>query len=119
MINRISRTRDITSTDRNNKITTEIYYDKGGMSAFTTDIKKRGYYFSIIPEEYRDNGLKTYTGFSGVKTCILEVARKSKSAYEKAKAMFDNYENEYLQNFCEQKGYTLVDINNYVERERD
>lgn len=119
MINRISRTRDITSSDRNNKITTEIYYDKGGMSAFTTDIKKRGYYFSIMPEKHSENGLKTYTGFSGVKTCILEVKRQSKSAYEKAKAMLDKCENEYLQNFCNQKDYTLVDINNYVEKERN
>jgi hypothetical protein len=119
MINRISRTRDITSSDRNNKITTEIYYSKGGINNFTSKDEKRGYYFSIIPEAYMDNGLKTYTGFSGAKTCILEVTRKSKSAYEKAKAMLDKYENEYLQTFCEQKGYTLVDINNYIEKERD
>ena len=118
-MNRISRTRDITSNDRNNKITTEIYYSKGGMNYFTSNNEKRGYYFSIIPEKHLENGLKTYTGFSGVKTCILEVTRKSKSAYEKAKAMFDKCENEYLQNFCNQKGYTLVDINNYVEKERN
>lgn len=118
MINRISRTRDITSSDRNNKITTEIYYSKGGMNYFTNNNEKRGYYFGIMPEEYKD-GWKTCTAFSGVKTCILEVNRQSKSAYEKAKAMFDNYENKYLKTFCEQKGYTLVDINNYVERERD
>lgn len=119
MINRISRTRDITSSDRNNKITTEIYYSKGGMNYFTSKVEKRGYYFSIIPEEHSESGIKTYTGFSGVKTCILEVNRQSKSAYEKAKAMFDNYENKYLKTFCEQKGYTLVDINNYIEKERD
>ena len=117
-MNRISRTRDIISTDRNNKITTEIYYSKGGMNYFTSNNEKRGYYFGIMPEEYKD-GWKTCTAFSGIKICILEVARKSKSAYEKAKAMFDKCENEYLQNFCNQKGYTLVNINNYVEKERD
>ena len=119
MINRISRTRDITSSDRNNKITTEIYYSKGGMNYFTSNNEKRGYYFGIMPEEYSESGIKTYAGFSGVKTCILEVKRQSKSAYEKAKAMFDKYENEYLQAFCNKKGYTLVNINDYVERERD
>lgn len=119
MPNRILRTRDITSKDRNNKITTEIYYNKGGLNYFTSNNEKRGYYFSIMPEEHTNDGFKTYTGFSGVKTCILEVTRKSKSAYEKAKAMLDTYENEYLQNFCDEKGYTFVDINDYVERERD
>ena len=118
MPNRISRIRDITSNDKNNKIVTEIYYSKGGMNYFTDRDEKRGYYFSITPEE-RSNEFRTYTGFSGVKTCILEVARKSKSAYDKAKAMLDKYENEYLQAFCDKKGYTLVDVNNYVEREMD
>ena len=119
MPNRISRIRDITSNDKNNKITTEIYYHKGGMNYFTSNVEKRGYYFSIMPEEHSESGIKTYTGFSGVKTCILEVAKKSKSAYEKAKAMLDNYENKYLKNFCNEKDYTLVDVNNYVEREMD
>lgn len=118
MPNRISRIRDITSNDKNNKITTEIYYDIGGMNYFTSEVEKRGYYFSITPEE-RSSGFRTYTGFSGAKTCILEVRRKSKSAYEKAKAMLDNYKNKYLQAFCDKKGYTLVDINDYVEREMD
>lgn len=118
MPNRISRIRDIISNDKNNKITTEIYYDIGGMNYFTSEVEKRGYYFSITPEE-RSDGFRTYTSFSGVKTCILEVARKSKSAYDKAKAMLDKYENEYLQAFCDKKGYTLVDVNNYVEREMD
>ena len=118
MPNRISRIRDITSNDKNNKITTEIYYSKGGMNYFTDRDEKRGYYFSITPEKHND-GFRTYTSFSGVKTCILEVARKSKSAYDKAKAMLDKYENEYLQAFCDKKGYTLVDVNNYVEREMD
>lgn len=119
MPNRISRIRDITSNDKNNKITTEIYYYMGGMNYFTSNVEKRGYYFSIVPEEHSENGIRSYTGFSGAKTCILEVARKSKSAYEKAKAMLDNYENKYLKTFCDQKGYTLVDINDYVENERD
>ena len=118
MPNRISRIRDIISKDKNNKIVTEIYYSKGGENCFTSKVEKRGYYFSIIPEE-RSDGFRTYTGFSGVKTCILEVARKSKSTYDKAKAMLDKYENEYLQAFCDKKGYTLVDVNNYVEREMD
>lgn len=118
MPNRISRIRDITSNDKNNKIVTEIYYSKGGMNYFTDRDEKRGYYFSITPEE-RNDGFRTYTGFSGVKTCILEVARKSKSAYDKAKAMLDKYENEYLQAFCDKKGYKLVDVNNYIENERD
>ena len=118
MPNRISRIRDIISNDNNNKIITEIYQDIGGMNYFTSKVKKRGYYFSITPEE-RSGEFRTYTGFSGAKTCILEVARKSKSAYDKAKAMLDKYENEYLQAFCDKKGYTLVDVNNYVEREMD
>lgn len=118
MPNRISRIRDITSNDTNNKIVTEIYYNKGGMNYFTDRDEKRGYYFSITPEK-RSDGFRTYTGFSGAKTCILEVARKSKSAYDKAKAMLDKYENEYLQAFCDKKGYTLVDVNNYIEEERD
>ena len=118
MPNRISRTRDIISNDKNNKIVTEIYYNKGGENYFTSKVERRGYYFSIVPEKHSD-GFRTYTGFSGVKTCILEVARKSKSAYEKAKAMLDNYENKYLKNFCNEKGYKLVDVNNYIEEERD
>lgn len=118
MPNRISRIRDIISNDKSNKITTEIYYDIGGENYFTSKIEKRGYYFSITPEEH-SGGFRAYTDFSGAKTCILEVKRQSKSAYEKAKAMLDKYENKYLQDFCNKNGYTLVDINNYVEKERN
>lgn len=84
-MNRISRTRDIISTDRNNKITTEIYYSKGGMNYFTSNNEKRGYYFGIMPEEYKD-GWKTCTTFSGVKNMYTGSKQTIKVSIWKSKS---------------------------------
>lgn len=117
MINEIKRTYKASSqTNKVNEITTSIYYNKGGANYFTGRTEERGYYFSITPEE-NDGYMVLYQGFSGIKTCILPVNRQSKKSYDIAKNMMDKYIELYLNDFCKENGYDIIEKENYKERE--
>lgn len=119
MINQIERTYAAKhETSSVNEIKVSVYYKKGGMNYFTSRPEKRGYYFSITPQT-RNGHFVTYTGFSGAKTCVLPVARQSKKSFETAKSKFNDYIDSYLKDFCNQNGYTIIDENNYTERESE
>lgn len=67
----------------------EVYYQLGGWNFFSGNKETRGYYLSITPvniERYEDNSIKTVTAtaFSGVKTLLKEVTRRSKKAGKEA-----------------------------------
>ena len=119
MTNQIERTYAAKHETRSvNEIKVSVYYKKGGMNYFTSRPEERGYYFSITPQT-RDRGFVSYTGFSGVKTCVLPVTRQSKKSFETAKSKFNDYINDYLKDFCDQNGYTIIDENNYTEKESE
>lgn len=65
-----------------------LYYSLGGYSYMTCETEARGYYLSVSPVEIKeiDNGIvsETYQAYTGVKTLLLEVKRKSKKAERQA-----------------------------------
>ena len=84
---------------RVNNIKCELYYSLGGMNYFTYEREARGYYLSVSPVE-RSGNMESYTAFSGNKVCLLEVARRSKSAEEKAKALINKYLKSLVEHVC-------------------
>lgn len=118
MINEIKRTYKASHETKNaNVIIASIYYSKGGANCYNYKNEERGYYFSIIPEEQR-GCMRIYKGFSGVKTCILPVSRQSKKSFEVAKSMLDKYIDLYLDDYCNDNGFTINKIN-YTEKESE
>lgn len=101
-----------------NEIKVSVYYNKGGINYFTSRNEQRGYYFSITPQT-RERNFVTYAGFSGAKTCVLPVTRQSKKSFETAKSKFNDYIDSYLKDFCDENGYTIIDENNYIEKESE
>lgn len=67
----------------NNKGTTdlrvEVTYDLGGYSMVDYTKKARGYYLVVTPVT-RERGMESFTAFTGLRRCVKEVKRKSKSA---------------------------------------
>lgn len=90
-----------------NVIEASIYYSLGGFNYFTYEDEPRGYYFSLVPCE-KGGGWRSYTAFSGVKTCVLECGRQSKKREQEAAAMFDSLIEKHLERFCEKRGLELV-----------
>lgn len=116
MINTYTRSYQATG-DEVNVLECKIYYNKGGVNWGTGRNEPRGYYFSIQP--YLINGMwKSFKGFSGSKTCILECQRQSKKRYLEAKSMMDNCIEKYMNNFCTSANIT-VDMSEYEETETE
>lgn len=68
----------------------EVYYSLGGMNYFTYKSEPRGYYLSVMPIERIDRGsyfVETQAAFSGYKTILKEVKRKSKKAETEAEQL--------------------------------
>jgi hypothetical protein len=86
--NIITRYYKVTNHHKITHLKMELYYSKGGMNYFTSKVESRGYYMSISPVE-RKNGMESYTGFSGLKRCILETQRKSKKKEDEAVDYFN------------------------------
>ena len=57
----------------------ELTYDLGGYNMFDYTPKARGYYLVVTPVT-RQSGFESFTAFTGLRKCIKEVKRKSKSA---------------------------------------
>lgn len=77
---------------KNTHLEVEIYYSLGGMNYFTGREEKRGYYLSVSPIA-KSNGCISYIGFSGIKSLIKEVGRKSVKAEKEAENIVKNTEN--------------------------
>lgn len=99
----------VTDDSRWNQVTVEITYSLGGMNYFTGKNEKRGYYFSITPEKV-ERGFRSYTSFTGTKTCLVEVKRKSKKAEAEADSMFDEAFNRYVNLWCDKYNVTLGEV---------
>lgn len=94
-----------------NAIRVEVYYNLGGINYFTYKTEKRGYYLSVSPVNVsvRDGvKMESCVAFSGIKTLVQEVSRKSKKqeaiAESKAECMVD----ELISMVCEQNNLQLV-----------
>lgn len=62
--------------DLGDVIEVEVYYKLGGMNYFSGGVNKRGIYLSISPVNI-SGGMKSFTAFTGIATCIEELNRKS------------------------------------------
>lgn len=85
----------------------EVYYNLGGYNCFTHKTDARGYYLSVSPvTRYDRDGVQfeSYTAFSGVKMCLLEVSRKSKKAEENAHKLAEQNENDLIAYICGRHG---------------
>ena len=61
----------------------EVRYLKGGLNYFTYKEEPRGIYVIVTPVEVQDRGgyeMERFTAFSGVKTCVKKLKRKSEKA---------------------------------------
>ena len=70
----------------------ELYYSLGGMNYFNYKNEPRGYYLSVCPvEKWVSDGcaMESFSAFSGIKKCLVEVKRKSKSKEALAVDMID------------------------------
>ena len=63
------------ATDKPNTfLKVRVYYDKGGMNYFTSQVKRRGYYVMVTPIE-KEGDFEVTRAFSGYCECVLEVPR--------------------------------------------
>ncbi|MDN3661128.1 hypothetical protein [Vibrio agarivorans] len=72
---------------KQNVIEIEIHYNLGGYNNWNGNDEARGFYLSVKPEmiETREGSpyqSRSYTGFSGIKTCIKELKRFSTKQLE-------------------------------------
>lgn len=88
----------------------EVVYCRGGMNMFTYKDEPRGIYLSLSPVELKDRGSymsEIYTAFTGGKTLIKEMARKSDKAVEKAWDKLNDC-SEKIINLFEQGKYSEI-----------
>lgn len=83
-----------------------VHYSLGGMNYFSCRSEKRGYYLSIQPVEISEH-FESFTGFSGIKHLVLEVARQGKKNEAMAISTANNIVKSILQSFCEREGIVL------------
>lgn len=98
------KTEYIPTNRENHFIKCELYYSLGGMNYFTYKNEPRGYYVSIVPVERTSRGgvtCESYTVFSGVKQCVVTVARKSKKAEQEALSRYESAKSEMLERFAD------------------
>ena len=90
----------------------EVYYNKGGENVWNGRRERRGYYISVSPVK-RERGCESYTAWTGLKQCVLEVKRSSSKKANEAEEYFKNHVEEFIQTHF--NGFD-VDMENYIER---
>lgn len=89
-----------------NYLRIDFDYSKGGYNYFTYKSEPRGYYIHVSPVCKGDH-TETYTAFSGVKACLLEVTRKSNKAEAEALALFEQNKEKYIDYILKKNGLML------------
>ena len=77
----------------------ELYYSMGGWNYFVGKQEPRGYYLSVTPVKKWKSETATYeqfAAFTGCKTLIKEVARKSKKAEREAVVLAESKEQKLV-----------------------
>lgn len=94
-----------------NNLRIDFDYDLGGMNYFTGRVERRGYYISIMPvyRTVREGGWtsESYTAFTGIKTCLKEVTRKSNKAEAEAATIFEAEKQKYIDYMLERYNLTV------------
>jgi hypothetical protein len=81
--------------NRSSHLEVNVYYYKGGISAYTGQMLPRGYYLSVRPV-ILGNGTVSFDLFSGCKRLLLEVSRYTDKQFTRAVEMAKSYENEMI-----------------------
>ena len=100
----------VSGSERTNYLRVDFDYSKGGYNYFTYKNEPRGYYIHVSPvnRENRDGyTMESYTAFSGIKDCILEVTRASKKAENQAAEIFEQVKDRYINYILDKYGLTL------------
>jgi len=99
-------------------ICTNLSYNLGGYSGFSMEKKSRGYYLSVTPMEI-ENGMVSFSAFSGYRQIIHEVARKSYKGYEKALEVLLNEKEQLIRNMITavglQEGLVMANIEEVIK----
>jgi hypothetical protein len=97
-------------------IVVRLYYDKGGMNYFAGASEPRGYYLGVAPETIAD-GMRSFAMFSGTKTLVLGVERKSpKSAAKALELMSTGTDKKKMIDFVCAKSKLVIDLVTEVDR---
>lgn len=87
-----------------------IRYEEGGMSYFSGQSNRRGYYFSVTPEEIErcadGTTLRKFRMFSGIKRLLLEVKRFNERTFE-GLTVCDEMRMNLIEHVCQKENYTL------------
>lgn len=90
----------------------EVYYNKGGHNVFNGKQEKRGYYISVSPVK-RERGCESYTAWTGLKQCVIEVKRASSKKANEA----DEYFETHIEDFIKAHFSSFdMEMENYIER---
>lgn len=89
-----------------NYLRVDFNYSKGGYNYFTYKQESRGYYIHVSPVNKVDR-METYTAFSGIKACLLEVTRKSNKAEAQALEKFEAEKQKYIDYVLTRHGLTV------------
>lgn len=77
----------------------ELNYNLGGMNLYNYKNEPRGYYLSVTPvEKSVTDGvvMESFVAFSGIKKCLVEVKRRSKSKEAVALDMIEEHLDELI-----------------------
>ena len=92
-------TKELETTNENEYIRVEVKYNIGGINYFTYKEEERGYYLHVSPikiEQRNGYKMESFTGFSGIKTLIKSVKRKSAKSEKEAIELSKEYEERLI-----------------------
>ena len=100
-----------------NVVRMSIEYDKGGISFASYSNRPRGMYLRIQPEN-KSGMWTTCCPIDGRYKMLQELARFSKRAYESQVHQADQYIDQYLLPYCEERGIE-IDLSKFTENHRE
>ena len=84
----------------------EGYYSLGGYNYFTYRQERRGYYVSVQPVTVGNNCV-SFTGFTGLKECIIPCDRQSKKNAAALESMDKSRYSRLIQTVLDKNGLEL------------
>ena len=92
-------------------LSVELFYSLGGLNYWTSKEEPRGYYLSVTPvERYERNGIgmEGFIAFSGLKTLVKPVTRKSAKAEREAEDLAPEFEADLIAAVLAKNGLALA-----------
>jgi len=73
--------RKLETTNENQVLEVEVFYERGGMNYFSGSSEPRGIYVSVSPVT-ESGHFRTFTAFSGIKVLALPLKRFSQKVFD-------------------------------------